>query len=41
MEDKANRRVRVLQTRIMLTALGGAVAGATRALTEWLLSQWH
>lgn len=40
MRDKTNRRAMTLQNRLMLTAIGSAVAGATRALVGWLLDQW-
>lgn len=40
MRHKTNRRAHSLRTRLILTAVGGAIAGAARALVGWLLNQW-
>ncbi|SCF01294.1 hypothetical protein GA0070562_5128 [Micromonospora tulbaghiae] len=39
MRDNTDRRLKTLRVRLMLTAIGSAVAGATRAFVGWLLNQ--
>ncbi|WP_329008769.1 hypothetical protein OG271_23115 [Micromonospora rifamycinica] len=40
MQDGNKRRRPTRHSRLVLTVVGSAVAGAARALVGWLLDQW-
>jgi hypothetical protein len=37
MSNQTDRRIRALRARLLLTAIGGAAAGASRAIFSWIL----